>query len=79
MGGGGASAPLPQRPAVGRAGGWKLSVHLASYVCAYYIWLFMINNTPDFVYGCSAGLVLNIHADEKANVNLKAKPLQVPF
>lgn len=79
VGGGGTSAPLPQRRAIRRAGGWKLSVHLVSYICVCYVWLFAINNTPDCVYGCSAGLVLNIPAAEKANVNLKAKPLQVQF
>lgn len=79
MGGGGTSAPPPQCRAIRGAGGWKLSVHLVSCVCVYYIWLFAINNTPDCVYGCSAGLVLNIPTAEKANVNLKAKPLQVQF
>lgn len=37
VGGGGTSAPLPQCRAIRRAGGWKLSVHLVSYICVYYI------------------------------------------
>lgn len=77
--GGSTSAPLPhpQHLAIRSAGGWKLSVHSFSYVCIYYICLFMINNTPSLVHGCSAGLVLNIPVAETANVSLKTKPLQV--
>ena len=76
-GGGGASAPLPRHLAIRSADGWKLSVHPFSYVCIYCICLFMTNNTPGLVYGCSTALVLNIPVAETANVNLKTKPLQV--
>jgi len=76
-GGGGPSAPLLRHLAIGSAGGWKLSVHLFSYVCVYHVCLFTINNTPGLVYGCFAGLVLNIPVTETATVNLKTKHLHV--
>lgn len=76
-GGGSISAPLPQLQANESASDWKVSVRFFSYLCRYYMCLFMVSNIPGLLYGCSAGLVLNIPAAVRMNRNLKAKLLEV--